>query len=141
MSVHFHIVGSDLPGTTCAGSPDQPRGYENIHVGLQRGKEAVDLAPGDATTVVFDFDVPIRGGRFSGPFIHGRDGQRFLYLSWGELTADGFGMFRRAKIHLDALDPAAVDGHLVKGTLALTDERGHPVCASLRPPRITWTVR
>jgi hypothetical protein len=117
-------------------------GYAHIHVGVQRGREVVDLVPGDAPSAVFEFDVKVKGGRLAGPYIHGRDGQRFIYLSWGE-SDDGadFRMFRRAKLHVDHLDAAAVDGHTVEGTLALRDDCGHPLCASVRPPRITWSVR
>ena len=34
---------------------------------------------------------------FGGPFVHGRKGERFLYLSWGAVDPD-FEMFRRAKL-------------------------------------------
>jgi hypothetical protein len=52
-------------------------------------------------------------------------------------------MFRRAKLlfaDIDSrlLDAAArVDGALV-ATVSLTDERGGPRCARVRPPAISW---
>ena len=53
-------------------------------------------------------------------------------------------MFRRAKLMLadvpgDVLAKAAKSGRLV-GSLGLTDTRGQPLCASVRPPVIDWSV-
>jgi len=141
VTAHFRIVGTDLPGLTCGPSPDRPDGYRGIHVGVQQGREVIDLVAGDAPEAVFDFDVVVRAGRFSGPFVHGRDGQRFVYLSWGELEGDEFRMFRRAKLHLDAIDPAEVEGRVVECVLSLRDAKGHPLCASVRLPRTAWVVR
>ena len=139
MSVHFWLIGTDLPGSTCAPSPTASGAYTSIHVGLQRGKEVVDLVRGDAPEAVFEFDVDIRNGKFAGPYVHGRNGERFIYLSWGELHFGHFTMFRRAKLQLDSLDPEACDGHTVEGRLGLSDAKGQPLCASVRPPKITWT--
>jgi hypothetical protein len=141
VTARFRIVGSDLPGSTCGPSSDQPGGYSHIHLGIQRGREVIDLVAADEAKAVFEFDVDIRNGRLAGPFIHGRQGQRFVYLSWGQLIDDDFRMFRRAKLHVDHLDPAQVDGQVVEGKVTLTDGRGHPLCASVRPPRIVWTIR
>ena len=137
----FRIVGDDLPGRTCGPSPDRPEGHHNIHVGVQCKQEIVDLVPGDADEAVFEFDVPVRNGKFGGPYIHGRDGQRFVYLSWGVVEDGEFHMFRRAKLHVDHIDTVAADGHTVEGRVGLTDAKGNPTCASIRPPGITWTVR
>jgi hypothetical protein len=140
MTVHVRIVGTDLPGATCGPAPTASGRYAAIHVGVQRVAEVVDLVPGDPDVAVWSFDVGVRKGRFAGPFVHGRGDERFVYLSWGELVDGSFTMFRRAKLQLDALDPTACDGHTVEGRLGLTDDKGHPLCASVRPPRITWTV-
>jgi hypothetical protein len=109
-------------------------------VGVQRGAEVVHLVPGDAPIAHFEFEVSVQNGRFGGPFVHGRN-ERFVYLSWGEFSNGTFRMFRRAKLQLDHLDPVAVDGHSVEALLGLTDDHGHPLCASVRPPRIVWTVQ
>jgi hypothetical protein len=55
-----------------------------------------------------------------------------------------FTMFRRAKLWLNAIPPevlsrAAELGALV-GRLGLTDPKGNPVCASIRPPLIEWSA-
>jgi Family of unknown function (DUF5990) len=140
MAVHFRLVGTDLPGAACAPAPTHPGMYTAIHVGVQRGKEVVDLVRGDAAQAVFEFDVDIRNGKFGGPYIHGGSRERFIYLSWGEVIAGHFIMFRRAKLQLDSLDPEACDGRTIEGRLGLTDAKGLPLCASVRPPKITWTV-
>lgn len=140
MAAHFRLVGTDLPGSTCAPAPTESGVYASIHVGVQRGKEVVNLVRGDAPRAMFEFDVDICNGKFAGPYVHGRDGERFIYLSWGELIHGHFAMFRRAKLQLDSLDPEACDGQTVEGRLGLTDTKGHPLCASVRPPKITWAV-
>jgi hypothetical protein len=141
MSVRFRIVGTDLPGRTCGPSPDRPDGYRGIEVGVQRGKEVVGAVPADASSASWEFEASIRNGKLSSPYLHGRAGERFVYLSWGERVGEEHRMFRRAKLHVGHLDVAAIDGHEVEGRLGLTDGKGNGLCASVRPPRITWTVR
>lgn len=55
-----------------------------------------------------------------------------------------FAMFRRAKLLFDAIGPdvldAAVSGGLLMARLGLTDARGHPLCAAVRPPLIGWSA-
>src|SRR5215831_5894644 len=72
-------------------------------------------------------------------------GGRFIYLSWG--TVDGvqtFTLFRRAKLWLDAIPPAVIDSALrlglLVGRLWLTDAKGNPLCAAVRPPVIEWSA-
>jgi hypothetical protein len=133
--VPIRITGRGLPGLRCGD-------HSQVHVGVQRGSEVTGLVPGDAAEAVFDLTVTLAttadGPRFRGPYVHGRAGERFLYLSWGELHDGEFTMFRRAKLHLpDPADgPAGLDAELV-----LTDARGGPLCASVRPPVITWRPR
>jgi hypothetical protein len=82
----------------------------------------------------------VRGDDVTGPYVEGRPGGRFVYLSW---TQDGT-MFRRAKLMLDGV-PAEVlaaadrDGTLV-ARLGLTDARGGPLCAAVRPPVVRWSA-
>jgi Family of unknown function (DUF5990) len=78
--------------------------------------------------------------------VQGKRGERFLYLSWGQLAPDGaFEMFRRAKLYLSALPEPVVTGAVragsgIEAVLDLTDERGSPLCAAVRPPRVQWRV-
>jgi hypothetical protein len=145
--VKLRIVGTELPGRDCGANGDFP-GYANIHVGVQRKNlpdELLDLHPGDAARAVWTLDCSVDGTDFRGPYIQGPPGGRFIYLSWGTLDDGGhFSMFRRAKLMLsdvpaDVLDAAAASGTLVGG-LGLTDAKGQPLCARVRPPQITWTA-
>ena len=52
-------------------------------------------------------------------------------------------MFRRAKLMIGDIEPellaaAARDGGVLVASLSLTDERGCPRCARVRPPVISW---
>jgi hypothetical protein len=148
----IHIEADRLPGQSCGPSPDVPEGYRQIHVGVQRRgrrQELLDLTPGDAPTVRWTLDAkakPLPSGMdFLGPHIQGPPGGRFIYLNW--VTRDSGGtltLFRRAKLMLDAVpsevaNDAAARGVLV-GRLGLTDAKGNPTCAAVRPPVITWTA-
>jgi Family of unknown function (DUF5990) len=122
-----------------------------VHVGVQRKREVVDLVPGDAPEACWDLPIEVVPGRdggldFRGPWVQGKPGERFVYLSWGELgPGGGLAMFRRAKIWLgtigdDRLQEAIVTSAVVEGRLRLTDSRGSPLCASVRPPTIEWSL-
>src|SRR5262249_16740367 len=81
----------------------------------------------------------------TGPYIQGRPGERFIYLSW--ITVDdahSATMFRRAKLWLDSGVPnetlllAARQGELL-GRLGLTAAKGTPLFVAVRPPSIEWS--
>jgi hypothetical protein len=148
--VQLRIEGSDLPGRSCGAGPNFP-GYENIHVGVQRRNkpgELLGMIPGDAPSAVWSLDCEIAptpdGVDFKGPYIQGRPHERFVYLSWGAVDDGAFKMFRRAKIWLDGCDPDVLEAAQESGTLVarlgLTDAKGHPLCASVRPPRVEWSA-
>ena len=85
------------------------------------------------------------GTDVKGPYIQGPRGGRFIYLSWGTVDdAAGFTLFRRAKLWLDAVPPAVLDRALelglLVGRLGLTDPKGNPRCAAVRPPVIAWSA-
>jgi hypothetical protein len=115
--MRVRIVGTELPG------------IGEITVGVQKGRETVDRVRGDADRAVFEFEIGVRDGDPRGPYVHGRRGERFLYLVW---ERDGV-MFRRAKLMLAPVDLTA-EG--VTGELLLTDSCGGPVCAQTR---VTWS--
>jgi hypothetical protein len=143
------ILGSDLPGRRCGPARDGSF-YENIHVGLARRTETVDLVPGDATSARWAFEVTVREGEegfdVGGPFVHGKRGERAFGLRWGVPGDDGaFAVFRAAKQRFTDVDPSALrhavrSGGQLVGSLGLTDEHGWPRCASVRPPVVTWSA-
>lgn len=103
--------------------------------------------PGDAPSAEWTTECTpgTDGGDLRGPCVQGVPGARFLYLSWGTVDeAREFTMFRRAKLWLDAVPAdvlaAAVERGILVGRLGLTDRKGHPLCASVRPPLIEWSA-
>ena len=137
------IEGRNLPG----------RRFEehgNVHVGLQERRDPVGLVPADAPSARWALDVAVVGTAgdrdFRGPAVQGKRGERFVYLTWGDVAAHGaFVMFRRAKLMLadvDAslLDTAEHDGRTLVATVDLSDERGGQRCARVRPPAIEWSL-
>ena len=127
-------------------------GHTNVHIGIQTRTEVTDLVRGDVAEAVWSFEVEVHEGTgtidFQGPVVQGRRGERFIYLSWNYVDAErdgSFTMFGRAKAMLDAVSPALVaaalaPGAVLAGAFALSDGRGRPVFAALRPPLIEWAV-
>ena len=139
------IEGHDLPGAEFV-SDGVP--LHNVHVAVQIGKEPVGLVRGDADSARWVIEVRTieADGRVDlrAPAVHGRKGERFLYLTWGDVGADdSFGMFRRAKLMIGDIEPemlaaATRDDGVLVASLSLTDERGGPRCARVKPPVISW---
>lgn len=129
--MRIEILGVDcpvLPGVT---------------VGVQRGKAVVDEWRADGSDQRWLLEAEVFDGAdgardLRGPFVHGRRGERFLYLVWSRSVE---GMFRRAKLMLDEVPPELLDpaGGL-RGTARLTMADGSPLCAAVRPPAISWSA-
>jgi Family of unknown function (DUF5990) len=145
------IIGTELPGRMFCNPDGAP--LENVHVGVQIRSEPEHLVRGDATNARWELEIgtaieTMGDGEqfdFRGTAVHGKRGDRFVYLTWGNVHGAGaFDMFRRAKLMLNRVDPdlmsAAIErGHLI-AEVQLTDERGRPRCARVDPPAITWNV-
>jgi hypothetical protein len=132
------VRGTDPPGRTFAS-------YGDVHVGVQVGREAVGLVPADTPAPEWRLDVRVVDGDFRGPPVHGKRGDRFLYVTWGDRVGEHFHMFRRGKLMLDRIDPSVVAraievGRTLVATVSLTDEKGGPRCARYDPPAIAWSV-
>jgi hypothetical protein len=145
--MRVRIVGHNLPGRTwgCAGEM-----HDNIHVAVQVRKDPVGLVPGDTPQATWDVDVNVVVAEgaldFRGPAVHGKRGERFLYLTWGDIAGDGsFHMFRRAKLMLDPIDDRLIrradgPGKALVARIDLTDAEGGPRCARLHEPELAWSV-
>ncbi|WP_433282760.1 DUF5990 family protein [Micromonospora sp. CA-244673] len=144
----IRIEGSDLPGRRADAEADLLR-LRDVQVGMQRRAEVVDRIPADAREAAWQVEVTSRevDGLLDvgGPWVHGRLGARFLYLSWGSVTDDRFELFRRAKLMFGDIPTevlrAAHDGAgVLVGRLRLTGADDGPICARVRPPDISWTL-
>jgi hypothetical protein len=147
--VRVVVEGFDLPGRRFCDAEGNP--LEDVRVGVQLGREPHDVVPGDAASARWELDVrvvtgPDRTLDFRGPAVQGKRGDRFLYLTWGNVVDGRFEMFRRAKLMLNRIDPGLVteaeqhERRLV-GTVRLTDQRGGPRCGRVDPPDLEWSVR
>lgn len=143
------VVGTDLPGRTFCEPDGTP--LPDVRVGVQVRSEPEGLVPGDAPGARWDLDVDTvvdNDGQldFRGAAVHGKRGERFVYLTWGNVGDDGaFRMFRRAKLMLNRVDRQLVDAAASAGaplvaTVQLTDDRGGPRCARVDPPAVSWTL-
>ncbi len=142
------VFGTDLPGRTFC-DPDGTQ-LGNVHVGLQIRTEAEHLVRGDATDARWELEIATaidRDGEldFRGHAVHGKRGDRFIYLAWGNVDDAGrFQMFRRAKLMLNRVDPGVMRDATERGHLSarvrLTDDHGGPRCARVDPRAITWNV-
>lgn len=150
MIMLVEIRGTNLPGRRCGPNPEGQM-YENIHVGIGRADTLSELVAGDAPAARWQIEVKARVRDdgdidFGGPFVKGRRGERFLYLSWGTVADDAaFTLFRAAKLWISDIEGSLVQeailpGHRLVGSLGLTDRAGYPLCASVRPPGIVWMI-
>ncbi len=147
--MQIRIEATNLPGRTFGPEPGFP-GAQNVHVGVQRKDrpgELLGLSAGDAPSAEWMLDCePMHteaGVELRGKYIQNRLGGRFVYLSWVSVGPNGEAtMFRRAKLMFDAIPPDVLGDALRTGLLtarlSLTDAKGHPLCAHVRPPLVQW---
>ncbi|GGK91653.1 DUF5990 family protein [Mangrovihabitans endophyticus] len=155
--MRIRIEGHDLPGRRAGAQADSLR-LGGVQVGVQRAAEVVSRLPCDASEACWEFAVTSRevDGLLDvgGPFVHGRPGARFLYLAWGaaqdtapdDPPGAGFALFRRAKLLFTDVPAAQLraaheDRGALVARLGLTGADGGPVCARVRPPQVTWSLR
>lgn len=122
---------------------------DNVHVGVQIRSDPAQLVRADKLETLWEVDVEVvqkDGTRdFRGPAVHGKRGDRFIYLSWGNVSPDDeFEMFRRAKLMLDRVEPNLIESAMEKNVLAavvdLTGDDGGPRCARVDPPALAWSA-
>lgn len=129
------------------GWPVWPEGP--LVVGLQSGKVGLEPGDPDGDDVVFRVRLGVKAGRdgrpdFTGPLVHGRPGERFLYLSWGVVRPGHHAMFRRLKLYLGPLvragwEQSGIGWDLVQGGSVAVDVSavlpdGTPACGTAPAP-------
>jgi hypothetical protein len=95
---------------------------DNVHVGIQIRRDAAQLIRADVSEAVWETDVDVvrKDGvlDFRGPAVQGKVGDRFIYLTWGNvLPDDEFAMFRRAKLMLDRVERDLMESAMKAGRL------------------------
>jgi Family of unknown function (DUF5990) len=145
--MRIEITGVNLPGRVFC----RPDGsvMDNVHVGVQLRRDPSDLVRADEARGYWEVDVDVvrKDGVFDfrGPAVHGKRGDRFVYLTWGNVSPEGeFEMFRRAKLMLDRIQTALIESALEAGrltaTVDLTGGDGGPRCARVDPPAVSWSA-
>lgn len=148
--ITLRVLCENLPGTRFGNRI-------GVRLGVQKNQAVINDVPAtkDASatfTVLLDIAEKNEGEappRFLGPFAQGTPDARFLYLCWGErhdkapLVWDGF---RRAKLLLRSLSweivekALAAPGRVVEARVCATDHKGGPLCGSIPPDQVTWTL-
>jgi hypothetical protein len=145
--VQLTITGVNPPGRAFPRADGSA--MDNVHVGVQIGRNPAQLIRADQPGMEWEVDVDVvrkeDGVDFRGPAVQGKRGDRFVYLTWGNVgEAEVFEMFRRAKLMLDRVDAGVMAAAMDRGHLAarvdLTGGDGGPRCARVDPPAVTWSV-
>ncbi len=147
--MRVRIIGYDLPGRQFCDAAGEP--LVDVLVGLQIRRDPAQLVAADAEIASWEIDVAVVAETdgspdFKGPAVHGKRGDRFLYLTWGVVDDQGdFAMFRRAKLMLNRIDADIVElaesaNHQLVARVRMTDAQGAPRCARVDPPDIAWSI-
>lgn len=144
--VRIAITGVNVPGRVFCRADGSV--MENVHVGVQIRSDPTQLIRADEPETRWEVDVDVvrKNGvlDFRGPAARKR-GERFIYLTWGDVSPDHeFEMFRRAKLILDRDAPELIESATETGCLAarvdLTGDYGGPRCARVERPAVAWSV-
>lgn len=127
-----------------------PRG---VTFALQRGRSELDrVVDSDGRDLEFDFTFLTQPGdhgspRFSGEFVQGPSGGKFVYVNSGTLAGQfGSCWTRRAKVGLQTLTWAALEGvasepgSFLQAHIAGTGRDGGPACATVPLLGKGWVV-
>lgn len=135
-----------------------PETAADLRLGIQKGQDVIEDVPATTSEVIFVVPLTLKtpkregaasgtgsdaGYDFAGAFVHGKVGERFLYLCWGTRYGDAWGGVGRAKFPLRYLSTAKINEALETGqpihvAVDMTDVKGRPICATLPPQSLTW---
>jgi Family of unknown function (DUF5990) len=141
VEIAIEIVCTELPGA----------GYPSLHLGIQRDQSIIEMAAADSKRIVFKPTLRARPNadgsvNFLGPFAQGPKTERFIYLNWTTMNGNVLsGMVGRIKLHLNhirwtAVQKATAVNKPIRVRLALTNAKGKPVMASVRPDVAKWEL-
>ena len=120
-----------------------------VHFALQKGSgnnyEAVQTRQSAGHDLVFTFSAKVKTGKdkapdFSGPFVQGPSGERFIYITIGAMAGQPTSPWsRRLKIPLRGItwemvqQVTANTGLLLETRVPGTGKDGTPNCATVKP--------
>ncbi|MFK7916516.1 MAG: DUF5990 family protein [Ilumatobacter sp.] len=119
---------------------------DGVRFGLQPKRGTVEHSGAHRTTSFHtELDLRAEGTSFdfAGAHVHGRRGDRFLYVSWGVPDSDGpFVMFARAKVKLNSIDNALLDrigdDIIMVAEFQATNLAGQPASGTVAASDIHW---
>jgi hypothetical protein len=144
IEIVIEIVCTNLPG-------EEWEGHSTLRLGIQRDDEIIEAASAGLKRVVFRPELRARrntdgSANFLGAFAHGPRTERFIYLVWAIVQGKQLvRMVGRVKLHLNHIKWASVEKAAggrkpIRVTLALTNAKGKPVMASVRPDVAKWEL-
>jgi uncharacterized protein DUF5990 len=144
VEIVIEIVCTDLPG-------EEWDGHSGLYLGIQCDDQMIESASAGSKRVVFRPVLRARcnidgSANFLGPFAHGPRTERFIYLVWLVVQRNvPVKMVGRIKLHLNhiqwrSVEKAAGETKPIRVTLALTNAKGKPVMASVRPDVAKWEL-
>jgi hypothetical protein len=149
MTAEQHDVSIEI---TCTDPPTQAlAGRGPVYLGIQQDQDLVEAEPVDAKRIVLRPMLEVRKHddgtpTFHGPFAHGPRAERFIYLVWAvRERGKPAQVFGRIKLHLNHItwqniEKAGARKKIIKVTLPLTNAKGKPVMASVRPDAAQWNL-
>lgn len=125
-----------------------------LRLGIQDKQLVKQDVPGTARAARFAFPLTVTISPtvivFSGSYAQGTRDNRFVYLSWGAWTADSSGgsgewkITGRVKVLLNGISRELIENALqthkpIRARIRLTNDKGQPITASLKPEYIDWS--
>ena len=140
-SLEFQFDCMQLPEPS-----SQPAG---LRLGIQEKDAVMQDVAIDAGEATFRFAVNLvlddsgEPEDFRGSYVHGPRGGRFIYLCWGQRTAEAWESRSRAKVPLAMVGKAAIASAIernapIKARIRMTDAKGRPAVATLKPDAVAW---
>ena len=142
--IRIQIICQNLPGS-------QFQGRTSVRLGIQKGTRIIDDVGAGATSATFLASLRVARNpetgvlNFLGPYAQGTPQDRFIYLCWGERKDEDWDGFRRAKLPLrplnsEVVEEALTNGQVITVVIDMTDGKGEPLCATMKPDRVAWRL-